>query len=294
MIVACFALTVRPTFEKPYDASQLEYYEHDEVFPDDVDMISEVDYEYSDITYYPNSQEDEYTNSYQSAYAIEGRDHEEDGVSDEDDFGDSNHGVALEESFPIVEYRRQRITELDAGHGRVIPFTSHLRLIFPSDQEWRRFTQQCRVAGLPTFQATLEAFRKGFFTPPNLRKTYFWMKRFHNNWPIAFQLAALLHNGHLNTEELDSLRPDIEALAQASPDDAGDILKYFRMALCSPDRNITRNRKQCLARVVDERRTKFAQRPSDQGVFFMFPCHVYTDSHDLRRANEGAIQQRNP
>ncbi|EED81310.1 predicted protein [Postia placenta Mad-698-R] len=154
------------------------------------------------------------------------------------------------EAYIIINFAE--IEKIGVGHdfGNVLmQFATHLRLIFPNEQELQHFRHHCQVVGLPTFSARLEAFTTSFFSRDKLQR-----------------LNALLLNGQLNTEELRRLRPHIEELHKPMPHQAADILRYFRLALSS-DRTLNSNLEQCLARVAGERVSLFDHR-NPKSVFF--------------------------
>ncbi|KAI0929166.1 hypothetical protein AcW1_006187 [Taiwanofungus camphoratus] len=130
---------------------------------------------------------------------------------------------------------RQRIDSLNAAHAVVAPYAHQLRIILHYEQDVDSFANLCRVAGLqPPIRANVEAFSRGFFTPRKLYNVRTWVRSF--NWPVAFQIEALLHNGLLNTEDLlNDLYNPINELYQKHCSIAGDTLRDFTAALRSRD-----------------------------------------------------------
>lgn len=100
----------------------------------------------------------------------------------------------------------------------------------------------CKIAGIsPSFIVRfpaaypLYAARMGFFTGKRLHKLKKVFRQF--DWPIAFQLESLLHNGLLNTDEIEGLIPVVNELDQkyskARPGYVGDLLRLYNEALQS-------------------------------------------------------------
>lgn len=262
-VFACLALRSRPALEKPYNNTYETSTFYNEAYDGEVDGPSEIDSE---------------TTNYLSDAIPEDAESSDEEESSEEEASHHEPGDCRRRRSPAVnthepnlprqsiEYRRQRISCLDEIHGQVMQFATHLRLIFPNEQELQHFRHHCQVVGLPTFSARLEAITTSFFSRDKLQRMRMWMRGFNHDWPFAFQLNALLLNGQLNTEELRRLRPHIEELHKPMPHQAADILRYFRLALSS-DRTLNSNLEQCLARVAGERVSLFDHR-NPKSVFF--------------------------
>ncbi|CCM04578.1 uncharacterized protein FIBRA_06759 [Fibroporia radiculosa] len=170
-------------------------------------------------------------------------------------------------------YLRRRVTMLDEIHRRVAPFTTHVRICFPTQGEWERFDEQCKVAGFPIRRQSLEAINFGMYSVDRLRKARAWMQVFDRDWPFAFQLTALLYNGSLNTEELSALRPDIEKLHREQASIAASVLQDFKGAPVSPNIRTIVDHRRYLARIIGERTMSLGQQRSDKNIF---TCHHVT------------------
>lgn len=126
---------------------------------------------------------------------------------------------------------RHRIGYLNPRHATVAPFAHHLRLVLLNDDNiLDRFGRSCKDAGLrpPVTNVEIESSRQRFFTPGNLHSIHEWLRTL--TWRVAFQVAALLHNGIANTEEIRRLKPRIESLICRHQEIAGEVLRYFTEA----------------------------------------------------------------
>ena len=78
----------------------------------------------------------------------------------------------------------------------------------------------------------IEARANGFFDPRRLYNLHNKLARFE--WPVAFQLESLLHNGLLHTGDIEELLPRVEALCKKNQRRAnfvGDFLRRYHEAL---------------------------------------------------------------
>ena len=98
----------------------------------------------------------------------------------------------------------------------------------------------CKIAGISPslivrFPATspLHAAGMRFFSDKRLHRLKKVFREF--KWPIAFQLESLLHNGLLNTDELEGLIPAVKELdkkyQKAKPGYVGELLRLYNEAL---------------------------------------------------------------
>jgi len=136
---------------------------------------------------------------------------------------------------------KQRVGSLSPTHAPVAPYARHLRVVlFNNDDVVKKFVSLCLNAGLPgsmIFERSpswqIEALGRRFYSPKriyNLRKT---LSKF--DWPIAFQLESLLHNGLMNTDDIDVLIPQIRDLSRKHTRQGsvyiGDLLRRYNEAL---------------------------------------------------------------
>ncbi|KAI0647398.1 RdRP-domain-containing protein [Trametes meyenii] len=136
---------------------------------------------------------------------------------------------------------RQRLDSLTPAHAVVAPYAHHMRVIMHTESDIQTFVRLCEVAEVqrPIF-ANVDAFNKGFFSPKQLHKFHIWLKQF--DWPVAFQIEALLRGGFMTTEDmLGYFRPHLEKLYKDLGSRAAVVLRTF----CEAVR--TRNPKDSVA-----------------------------------------------
>ena len=77
----------------------------------------------------------------------------------------------------------------------------------------------------------IEVKMSGFFRPERMKAVRQWIMGF--DWPVRFQLEAMLLNGLANTGDLYSIRAHVETLVHERPALAGDFLRRFSERLKS-------------------------------------------------------------
>ena len=102
---------------------------------------------------------------------------------------------------------KQRIGSLHPGHAIVAPYAPHLRVVLfhdPNSDTIKTFMDMCETAGIARSMIVkcegknqIEARANGFFNPRRLYNLHGKLATFE--WPVAFQLELLLHNGVLHT-----------------------------------------------------------------------------------------------
>ena len=150
-----------------------------------------------------------------------------------------------------VDNRRykQRIGAIHPGHAIVAPYTPHLRVLLYNTQDRDAigvFCEACKVAGLADSMiiklthpnaVQIEALKNDFFASKRMYRLHKQLGVFE--WPIAFQLESLLHNGLLHTGDIeDNLLPRVQVLKKeyehkgaAGARLIGDILRRYNEAL---------------------------------------------------------------
>jgi RNA-dependent RNA polymerase len=127
---------------------------------------------------------------------------------------------------------------LHPGHEQVAPYAHNIRIILYNPEDpVEKFKSFCNIAGLrpPITGVRIEAIRKGFFTSRQLAGVQRWLRSLNSNWPVAFQIEALLRNGIANTMELEDLRPRIDELIRRHQPLAARIMRFFVIkAACRP------------------------------------------------------------
>ena len=125
---------------------------------------------------------------------------------------------------------RDRVGALHPGHEQVAPYAHHIRIMLYSPEDpVDNLKVFCRIAELrpPITGVSIEATRQEFFTSRKLAWVQTWLKSLSSNWPVAFQIEALLRNGVANTTELKDLRPKIEELIRRDQPVAARIMRFF-------------------------------------------------------------------
>ncbi|KAF7775922.1 hypothetical protein Agabi119p4_4315 [Agaricus bisporus var. burnettii] len=124
---------------------------------------------------------------------------------------------------------KHRIGALDDGHRVVAAFASHLRILLNNGTDedvLQKFVDMCKICNIPDSKQILircdlprvphiDASSRGFFLRKRLYQLRQEILRFP--WPVGFHLESLLHNGRLNTSELESLLPRVRKLCQEHP-----------------------------------------------------------------------------
>lgn len=139
---------------------------------------------------------------------------------------------------------KHRVGSIHDGHAIVAPYCPHLRLVLYNDQYWDvidNFVHLCETANLPASMiircnpgfTQIETLRRGFFDRKRLHELHKNLGKF--DWPIAFQLESLLHNGLMHTGDIDELLPKIRALVDKhtnrGPEFVGELLRRYNEAL---------------------------------------------------------------
>ncbi|KDR66410.1 hypothetical protein GALMADRAFT_216998 [Galerina marginata CBS 339.88] len=143
---------------------------------------------------------------------------------------------------------KERVGSIHPGHAIVAPYAPQLRLVLYNDPAMdigEEFSKACSIIGLSKSMIVnltgsrlqIEASKNGFFQEKRLHKLRRVLGTF--KWPIAFQLASLLHNGllHTNPDQLGyepshPLFSRVRKLClQKDASYVGDLLRYYNKAL---------------------------------------------------------------
>ncbi|KAI0672875.1 RdRP-domain-containing protein [Trametes maxima] len=122
---------------------------------------------------------------------------------------------------------RQRLDSLTPAHAVVAPYAHHMRVIMHTESDIQTFVRLCEIAEVqrPIF-ANVDTFKKGFFSPKQLHRFHLWLKQF--DWPVAFQIEALLRGGIMTTEDiLVYFRLRLEKLYKDLGSKAAQVLRTF-------------------------------------------------------------------
>jgi len=142
---------------------------------------------------------------------------------------------------PITGYKedneniRHRLSYFDEGHQRVAPYAHQVRLVLKED-DLQAFSSMCQKAELPLpnmlRDGLVDVQRLHIFSAKNLDNISRWLKTL--DWPVAFQLEALIRNLRLNALELWGLKPRVTKLIQErGPTVSRQILRHFHTVLRS-------------------------------------------------------------
>ncbi|KAG2750605.1 RdRP-domain-containing protein [Suillus brevipes Sb2] len=124
---------------------------------------------------------------------------------------------------------RQRVGAMHPGHEQIAPYAHHIRIVLSEQGDLDEFKKFCAIAELrsPIYRVRIEAVCQGFFTSKKLAWVQRWLRSLSSDWPVAFQIEALLRNGVANTKELEDLRPRIDELIRRHSPYAAAIMRYF-------------------------------------------------------------------
>ncbi|TDL24977.1 RdRP-domain-containing protein [Rickenella mellea] len=166
---------------------------------------------------------------------------------------------------------RQRIGSIDDGHAIVAPYAHHVRVSLYKEQTVEEFAELCRIAGLRTPQlAEIDSERHSLFTSKKINQLQKWFENL--DWPVAFQLEALLHNGLLHSDHLlVDLRRPLSDLCKDHPERVAEILKNFHWDLRT--RQTTETVLKRFQRICTRELQK-PQKPIPSGG--LFQCHHVT------------------
>ncbi|KAI0749297.1 RdRP-domain-containing protein [Daedaleopsis nitida] len=127
---------------------------------------------------------------------------------------------------------RERLPHLGGLHEHITQYAYQLRLVLTDPLARRELRKLCEEAGMrPPSKVPIEVKSCAFFSPDKMKRVREWIRSF--DWPVRFQLEAFLLNGLMNTGDLRSIRPHVEALANERPRLAGDFLRRFSEKLRS-------------------------------------------------------------
>ncbi|KAI0775229.1 RdRP-domain-containing protein [Trametes elegans] len=133
---------------------------------------------------------------------------------------------------------RERLPYLNKAHRCIAQYAYQVRVVLNDPKGKDDLKALCAEAGLrPPVRVPIEVRNCGFFRPQTMEVVREWILGFE--WPVAFQLDALIRNGLLHTGDLYELRPDVEEMHAADPDFAANVLRHFSEKLQSKQRGET-------------------------------------------------------
>ncbi|KAI6013233.1 RNA dependent RNA polymerase-domain-containing protein [Pisolithus marmoratus] len=152
-----------------------------------------------------------------------------------------------------------------------------------------RFYNFCVEAGLrpPIRHVMIDASKQEFFNNGNLHHILRWLVALCDNWPIAFQIQALLNNGIAHTRDVLKLRPRIDELISRHGSIAGEVMRYFVEA--AANRPTVQPLQKCFEAIL-QRQLRRRQFTAPDGRFF---CHHVTITPTRRLLEGPNIMQAN-
>jgi RNA-dependent RNA polymerase len=167
---------------------------------------------------------------------------------------------------------RHRLIALDDEHARIAPYAHHLRLVLANGNDIQKFASLCKISGVPTpFKVILEASQRGLYTARTLRDIQRWVAACE--WPTAFQIELLMHNGLVSSEELlADLYEPIMNIYREDKAVCADLLRNFAEGLHNATRPKGDTALRCFFRVLEDKKGK-APLETPAG---MFSCHHVT------------------
>ncbi|KAI0707368.1 RdRP-domain-containing protein [Earliella scabrosa] len=127
---------------------------------------------------------------------------------------------------------RERLPHLGGLHEKITQYAYHLRLVLSDSKSRHDLRTLCDMSGIShPPKVFIEVKMSGFFRPERMKAVRQWIMGF--DWPVRFQLEAMLLNGLANTGDLYSIRAHVETLVHERPALAGDFLRRFSERLKS-------------------------------------------------------------
>jgi len=132
---------------------------------------------------------------------------------------------------------KERVGAIDPAHAAISPYAHQVRVVLFNDSSVdvvKKFIKLCETAGITrtlilacSGPVQIEAVKKGFFSEKRLFHLH--RKLAQQEWPVAFQLAALLHNALLNTEDIEELLQNTlqPLLKKKSAPYVGELLRRY-------------------------------------------------------------------
>ena len=167
---------------------------------------------------------------------------------------------------------RQRVDSINPSHQVVAPYAHQLRIILHDQRHLEQFRYLCRTAGLTNpAVVSVEAYSMNFYTPKGKRLYNIEQRLRAFEWPVAFQVEAMIHNGLVNTNDfLNFLYQPICDIVRAYPTSAANILRLFTEALRTHNPHPGQAMLDCLQKICDSER----KNTDLSGNLFM--CHHVT------------------
>ncbi|KAF5392927.1 hypothetical protein D9757_001219 [Collybiopsis confluens] len=193
---------------------------------------------------------------------------------EENDFYRAQTGNARDDRGMLRMKSRIGSVERHETHARIAPFAYTVRVLLPDNVRdgkdvIEQFRDLCGVALLETriILSKVEAAGWCFFSEARLREWRLYTSTW--DWPIAFQLEALLRNGRLHTLQLLDMKAKLRQLhGKHGTKYVSEVLRKYGEQLSDPGRSAVEGHMKCFERVV----SKFVFKeklPSSR----IFPCY---------------------
>lgn len=171
---------------------------------------------------------------------------------------------------------KQRVGCIRPGQDSVAPYCHHLRIVLNKEESLSKFEKLCTIAEFRSPNHTpIETLRGLHCSPKQIDKIHKWINKL-TPWPVAFQVATLLHNGLVDsTYILNHLRESIELLCKEDQDIASTVLRYFTVALqsASPMESHIDCLEKCRTQVLEQMRNKHSTEDRSRRASGNFDCH---------------------
>ncbi|KAI1796889.1 RdRP-domain-containing protein [Ganoderma leucocontextum] len=134
---------------------------------------------------------------------------------------------------------RERLLHLGGDHESIAPYAYQIRLILSNRRAHHDFRRLCEEAGIrPPSNILMSAVACGFFLPDRLNTFRQWIMSY--DWPVRFQLEALLRSGLSHTDNLLAICGSVSTLVLVGGTEfAAGFLRRFSEKLHSKSNSET-------------------------------------------------------
>ncbi|KAL5534416.1 hypothetical protein ACEPAG_878 [Sanghuangporus baumii] len=189
---------------------------------------------------------------------------------------------------------RLRMTSLKNDvHQRLVPYVSSTLRVLCLPSEYEQFVElwELSEAHLTILQTNFRVEYREAFSPRYLQEVQHWIETL--NWPLAFQVDALLRNGIMDPKEILQIKPDIERLSKYEGEEyCTGLLRFYgeqlQMMWYSDSSQSQESTKDCFQRCREDYRHSLV--PLAEGLFhclhvFITPSSISLDGPFPERTN---------